>query len=73
MDLIDCCNAFSGGRLTDLHVDVERGTVAFTVRVLEAGHRSVFDAELHGVTDLRIRNQIEVPWNYADVTDFEYT
>ncbi len=62
---MDYGRAFAGGQLTDFRVDIERGIVTFVVRVLEAtGHR-IYDASLSGVTDLRIRNSIPVPWNYA--------
>lgn len=50
---------------------MERGTLTFVVRVFAAGEHSVYDVVLSGVTDLHIRNQIEIPWNYAEVTEFE--
>ena len=70
LDPMDYGRAFTGGQLTDLRVDIERGTVAFVVRVIEAtGHR-IYDALLSGVTEVRIRNKIPVPWNYAEIDDF---
>lgn len=51
-------------------VSIERGTISFTIRVLDS-EWSVYDVVAYGVTDLHIQNLVEVPWTYADVTEFE--
>jgi hypothetical protein len=58
-----------GGSLTAIRIDVLRQVTTLTIEVTERGQTQRHDLDLVGLTELRLFNAIEGPWERAEVTE----
>jgi hypothetical protein len=58
-----------GSTLDEVSINLVQGTVTLAITLFNAGTRTAYRAEFQEVFQLHYFNSIELPWNYAELTE----
>lgn len=62
-------NGIWASTVTRMDIQLETMTLRLDLKVLDFGQETFYVMECAGFSDLRITNAVELPWDYAELTE----